>query len=59
MISKSKNRWQTTWKFIKTETAKIENKKGVQSLYITNIIIRVIIVPLNGWNLSSNIWEHP
>jgi hypothetical protein len=27
MISKSKNRWQTTWKFIKTETAKIDNKK--------------------------------
>jgi len=34
MISKSKNRWQIT-----TETAKIENKKGVQSLYITNIIM--------------------
>jgi len=27
MISKSKNRWQTTWKFIKTETVKIDNKK--------------------------------
>jgi hypothetical protein len=38
-MSKCKNRWQTTWKFIKTVTAKIDNKKGVQSLYITNILM--------------------
>jgi hypothetical protein len=38
MISKSKNKLETTWKIIKKETGNKDHKKGVQSLKVNNIV---------------------
>jgi len=38
MILNSKNKMETMWKIIKTETGKTNHKLGVQSLKINNAI---------------------
>jgi len=50
MILNSKNKMETTWKIIKTETDKTNHKLGVQSLKINNIIVDNHVINANTFN---------
>jgi len=50
MILNSKNKMETTWKIIKTETGKTMHTLGVQSLKINNTIMDNHIINVNTFN---------